>query len=590
MWADVDGDSLPLMSRLAGGRAAMRLLDSVVFRVLDRKARKLGAEFAAATARPEMTQSRLLRTIVNRERRTAFGRDHGFGEIRSVADFRRNVPVNSYERLEPYIARVLKGETNALFHHQKVLMFAMTSGTSAARKYVPVTHHSVEAHRKGWFLWALSTYEGRQQLLLRSKFNFSGDDAEHLSPAGVPCGSISGFIARMQNPLVKRTYCLPLAANKLHDTHAKYYLAWRVGLMRDVASWMSPNPSTHLALARFGDERKEQLIRDVRNGSLSDEFDFSRSLRRDVRRSLKPNPQRARALEEIVRRSGHLYPKDAWPNFGLLALWLGGPLTAYLKFLPEYFGDVPKRDLGLIASECRVTVPLEDNSPAGVLDLFGTFFEFVPVEEMDSPQPTFLLPHELQEGRDYYVLLTTSSGLYRYDIQDVVRCVGWHNRTPLIEFLHKGKHISSITGEKLSEIQVSRAVELASDKLRLDLASYAVAPCFEGTIPYYGLFVEVGDVGDRWTGDRLAAELDGELRSANYEYDSKRASLRLGPLRLRPMPDGAWAEFDRNRLRTTGASAEQYKRPRLFADLEFAASMPIARRMPVPTHALSAAG
>lgn len=568
----------------------MRLLDSVVFRILDRKARKLGAEFSAAAAHPEATQAQLLRTIVHRERRSGFGRDHGFREIKSVADFRKNVPIHSYERLEPYIARVLNGETDALFHRQKVLMFAMTSGTSAARKYVPVTHRSVEAHRKGWYLWALATYEGRQHLLFRPKFNFNGDDAEHLSPKGVPCGSISGFIARMQNPLIKRTYCLPLAANKLHDSQSKYYLAWRVGITRDVASWMSPNPSTHLALARFGDERKEQLIRDVRNGTLSDEFAYSPEIRRKVRRAFHPDPQRARELEALVRRTGHLYPKDVWPNFGLLACWLGGPLTAYLKFLPEYFGDVPKRDLGLIASECRMTVPLEDNSPAGVLDLFSTFFEFVPVDEIDSSQPTCLLPHELQEGHDYYVLLTTSSGLYRYNIQDVVRCVGWHDRTPLIEFLHKGKHISSITGEKLSEIQVARAAEVASDKLRMHLASYALAPCFEGAIPYYGLFVELSDVGDRWTGNRLAARLDEELRSANCEYDAKRASLRLGPLRLRTMPDGAWADFDRNRLRTTGASAEQYKRPRLFADLDFAASMPALRNVPILTHALPAAG
>src|SRR5690606_4403766 len=189
----------------------------------------------------------------------------------------------------------------------------------------------VEAHRKAWFLWALATYEGRQHLIFRNKFNFNGDDAEFLSPKGVPCGSISGFTARMQSHPVRRTYCLPFAANKLRDTHAKYYLAWRVGLTRDVASWMSPNPSTHIALARFGDTHKEQLIRDVRNGTLSEDFDYPRAVLRRVRRSLTPDKRRARALEAIVSRTGHLYPKDAWPRFGLIACWLGGPLTAYLR-------------------------------------------------------------------------------------------------------------------------------------------------------------------------------------------------------------------------------------------------------------------
>ncbi|HEX6986133.1 MAG TPA: GH3 auxin-responsive promoter family protein, partial [Planctomycetaceae bacterium] len=479
------------------------------------------------------------------------------------------------EYFAPYVDRVFAGETSALFRRRKVLMFAMTSGTSAARKYVPVTKDYVRAFRKGWYLWALSTYEGRQHLIFRDKFNFSGDDAEFRSPAGVPCGSISGMVARTQSLLVRRTYCLPLAANKLCDTHAKYYLAWRVGLTRDVGSWMSPNPSTHLALARFGDAHKERLIRDVRDGTLAADFGYPKAVLRELRRTLRPDPRRAAELEAVVRRTGHLYPKDVWPRFGLIGCWLGGPLTAYLRFFPEYFGDVPKRDLGLIASECRMTIPLEDDTPAGVLDLFGTFFEFVPADEIDGPDPTVLLPHELTEGRDYYVLLTTPSGLYRYDIRDVVRCVGFHGRTPLIEFLHKGKHFSNLTGEKVSEIQVARAADAACDRLRLRLASYALAPCFEEDVPYYGLFVELDELPDRSAGDRLAARIDTELRRANCEYDAKRASLRLGPVRLRPLAPGAWAEFDRRRLRKTGATAEQYKRPRLFADLGFAASLPV---------------
>lgn len=555
----------------------MRIVERIVFRILDKKARRLGAEFSAAAERPEDVQLRLLRSILHRERRTGFGADHHFRDVRSVADYRRNVPVASYGYLQPYLTRVYDGETSALFDRQKVLMFAMTSGTSAVRKLIPVTKRFVDTHRKGWLLWALATYEGRQHLIFRPKFNFSGDDSEFCSPQGVPCGSISGFTARMQNPFVRRSYCLPLSSNKLKDTQAKYYLAWRTGLTRDVGSWMSPNPSTHLALARFGDAHKEQLIRDVRNGSITTEFGLPKNVLRDVRKRLKPDRRRARELEAIVRRTGHLYPKDAWPNLNLLACWLGGPLTAYLRFFPEYFGDVPKRDLGLIASECRMTIPLEDDSPAGVLDLFGTFFEFIPVDEIDSRNPTVLLPHELEEGADYYVLLTTSSGLYRYDIQDVVRCVGWHGRTPLIEFLHKGKHFSNLTGEKISEIQVSQAADAACDRLRLRLASFALAPCFDEDVPYYGLFVEPDELPERSLGDRLASRLDIELRRMNCEYDAKRASLRLGEIRLMPLASGAWAEFDCRRLKTTGSSAEQYKRPRLFSDLDFAASMPVLR-------------
>lgn len=551
----------------------MRALESIVFRVLDRKARRLGAEFSAAAAQPEQTQLRLLDSIVRRERDSDFGRDHHFGEIRTVRDFRQRVPIADYDYFAPYVDRVFQGQTSALFDRQKLTMFAMTSGTSAARKLVPVTKNYIDSYQRGWYLWALQTYEGRQELIFKHKFNLGGDDAEFRSPTGVPCGSISGMITRRQNPLVRRGYCLPLAANKLSDTHAKYYLAWRIGLTRDVGSWVSPNPSTHLALARFGDANKERLIRDVRDGTISFDFDYPAPVRRAARRSLKANPRRARELDAIVSRTGHLYPKDVWPSFGMVGCWLGGPLTAYLRYFPEYFGNVPKRDLGLLASECRMTIPLADDSPAGVLDLFGTFFEFIPVEERDSVDPTVLLPHELVEGRDYYILLTTLSGLYRYDIHDVVRCVGFEGRTPLIEFLHKGKHFSNLTGEKLSEIQVARGVDAACDRLRLRLASYALAPCFEEDVPYYGLFAERDDLPDLWAAHRLAARIDTELRRANCEYDAKRASLRLGSVRWKPLATGAWADFDRRRIHSTGAVAEQYKRPRLFPDLDFATSM-----------------
>jgi hypothetical protein len=188
------------------------------------------------------------------------------------------------------------------------------------------------------------------------------------------------------------------------------------------------------------------------------------------------------------------------------------------------------------------------------------------------------------------VILTTSSGLYRYDIQDVVRCVGFQGRTPLIEFLHKGKHFSNLTGEKVSEIQVSRAVDAACEQLRVPLASYALAPCFEEDVPYYGLFAELSDLPGLRFGDRLAERIDAELRRANCEYEAKRASLRLGAVRLKPLVAGAWTDFDRRRIAATGATAEQYKRPRLFPDLAFAASLPLLTSSEATREPLPAAG
>ena len=220
-----------------------------------------------------------------------------------------------------------------------------------------------------------------------------------------------------------------------------------------------------------------------------------------------------------------------------------------------------------------MTIPLADGTPSGVLDVTSHYFEFIPEEEMDSPQPTVLAAHELREGRNYYLLPTTAYGLYRYDIHDVVRVTGFHNRTPLVEFLSKGAHFSSVTGEKLSEYHVTRAMVRALHDLDLALTSYSLAPCWDDEQPYYGLFVEDGDLADAEAGRRLAERLDALLKEANIEYASKRDSLRLGGVRLEPLPAGAWREWDHERLKRSGGAAEQYKHPCLIADLQFQEQM-----------------
>src|SRR5205823_4414513 len=157
------------------------------------------------------------------------------------------------------------------------------------------------------------------------------------------------------------------------------------------------------------------------------------------------------------------------------------------------------RDVGLIASEGRMTIPFADGTAAGVLDVTSHFFEFIPEAEIDSPQPTVLAAHELAEGGRYYVLLTTGYGLYRYHIHDVVRVAGFHNRTPLIEFLSKGSHFANLTGEKLSEYHVAQAMQEVLRQLDLTLTSYSLAPCWpaeseDSITPHYDLFVERPDL------------------------------------------------------------------------------------------------
>ena len=249
----------------------------------------------------------------------------------------------------------------------------------------------------------------------------------------------------------------------------------------------------------------------------------------------------------------------------LLGCWTGGSVGPYLRQLPRYYADTPVRDIGLLASEGRFTIPLQDSSPSGVLDVTTHYFEFIPESEIDSPQPTVLGAHELQEGAAYYILPTTKAGLYRYHISDLVRVTGFHNKTPLIEFLGKGRRFANLTGEKLSEHHVTRAMDRVATLFSQRLTTYALAPCWDDLQPFYGLFIEEPDVAFPAALEKFLQTFDATLGEENIEYAAKRQSGRLGPVRMQVIRAGTWQEWDRQRLAKSGGSPEQYKHPCLIS-------------------------
>ena len=546
------------------------LLRNVIIKLVAIPVRRRLAAFEEATKRPQQVQEELLRRILAHQAGTAFGVDHHFSTIRTIADFRNNLHVKGYDYLEPYLERVRKGETSALLADRKIHMFAMTSGTTATRKYIPVTDQYLADYRRSWNIWGLKVFRDHPEVRMKPIVQMSGDWQEFFTETGIPCGAVTGLTAQMQLRIIRWIYCVPASVGKVKDPLAKYYLALRLSVPRKVGLIIAANPSTTISMARAGDQEKETLIRDIHDGTLSDRFDIPADIRAALpSRIRKPNPERARELEEIVRRTGTLYPKDYWPSDCVIGNWMGGSVGAYLRHFPKYYGQTPVRDVGLIASEGRMTIPMTDGTPSGVLDVTSHYFEFIPEEEGDSPNPTVLAAHELKEGRTYYILLTTAYGLYRYNIFDVVRCTGFFNQTPLVEFLSKGAHFANITGEKVSEYQVTEAMSAVVRAMNINLTAYSVAPCWDDELPFYGLFIERGDLADQNQGLQLTQALERQLARINIEYAGKRETGRLGPMRLFVLPAHSWQQWDRQRLARTGGTLEQYKHPCLIADPKF---------------------
>ena len=163
-----------------------------------------------------------------------------------------------------------------------------------------------------------------------------------------------------------------------------------------------------------------------------------------------------------------LRPGLAWPKLAAIGCWKGGTVGAYLTRFDTLFPQQPPiRDFGYYATELRGSVPLSDQGDAGAVAVGTNVLEFHPAGDDRAPEGRELLPVErLEEGQRYFVYVTTASGLYRYDMNDIVEVTGHYGKTPLIRFIQKGKGVVSFTGEKLYETQVIAAVDQAFAALR----------------------------------------------------------------------------------------------------------------------------
>jgi len=528
--------------------------------------RQLG-RFLHAARDGRKTQSQTLQRLLALNEASDYSRQHGLRANLSVAAFRQAMEVSDFETIRPYVERLKAGDFSALLGPKnRLLMFTLSSGTTAESKFIPITAPFLADYRRGWSLWGIRAFDAHPMMHQRDIIQLSSDYDQFRTDAGTPCGNISGLVGAMQSRVVRSMYTVPLEIGKISDPDAKCYAALRLSVANPhVGLIMTANPSTLIHWARMADQWKWQLIRDVAEGTLSEEFAISGDVRQRLHRCYAhANSVRARQLDRIADTTGHLSPADIWPRLEFVGVWTGGSAGSYLPTMRQYYGNVPVRDHGLSASEGRMTIPLEDETSAGLLDVQSHFFEFIPEEEQDSPRPLTLLSHELEVDRNYLILLTTASGLYRYNIRDVVCCRGYHGETPILEFLHKGAHLSNLTGEKLSESQVVAAVSAARRQMNADTGDFTISPIW-GDPPHYCLHLEPGPLATAG----FAELVEIELQRQNSEYREKRRTHRLQPLAIQILPPGTWKRFARHRQSRLGGSVEQYKHPCLAPDVEF---------------------
>jgi len=454
--------------------------------------------------------------LVKAAQSTAFGRDHGFADIRTYDDFKAAVPIRDYEGLRPYVDRLLTGEANVLWPH-KPLYLSKTSGTTSGVKYIPITQESIHNHIDSARNALLNyIHETGKAQFLDQKLIFLSGSPKLDQKAGIHTGRLSG-ISNHHVPAYLRTNQLPsFETNCIEDWEEKLEriidetIHQPMGLISGIPPWVQ------MYFDRI-QARTGKTIQEV-----FPQFDLF------VYGGVNFEPYRAKLFESIGRKidSVELYPASE----------------------------------GFIAYQ-------DTQTQEGLLLLCNTgiFFEFIPADEYFNENPTRLSIDQVELGKNYALIINSNAGLWGYSIGDTVKFVSKDPYRLLVT--GRIKHFISAFGEHVIGEEVEKAMAHACQLFpETEITEFTVAPQVTPTtgLPYHEWLIEFATPPRDMTA--FSAALDQKMVELNVYYKDLIVGSILRPLVVTSLPSQAFIAY----MRSQGKLGGQNKVPRLANDRKIA--------------------
>ena len=483
---------------------------SIANTILSRRRRAMEAFDTHA----EELQMKVLGRLTQRAAHTEWGSAHGYAGVRTYDDFARSGPVETYDTLKSHIERMRHGERDVLWPG-RVRWYAKSSGTTNDKsKFIPVSPDALRDTHYAGGRDSVATYLAHRphsRVLDGKGLILGGSHAPNYNLRHSLVGDLSAILIENLNPLVnyvrvpsKRTALLP-------DFEVKRERIAREAIGRNVAS-ISGVPSWLLAV-----------------------------------------------LHRVLELTGCATLDEVWPN--LEVFWHGG--VAFTPYREQYRRIIRRPDMcyqeTYNASEgfFGLQNDLSDRAMLLLID-FGVFFEFIPLDELESERPTVLPLWGVETGRNYAMVISTSSGLWRYLIGDTVR---FTQRNPY-KFVITGRTKSFINafGEELIVDNAEHALAHACAATGAEIHEYTAAPVFmdgEAHCRHQWLIEFTRPPADI---DAFATALDQELQRQNSDYEAKRAKdITLQRPEVIVARRGLFTEW----LARQGKLGGQHKVPRL---------------------------
>jgi hypothetical protein len=472
---------------------------------------------------PELVQTLVLKQILEWSKNTEFGRKHGFGEIKTIDDFQRLVPVAEWADVEPFSDRIADGEEDVLIPG-KPKVFIATTGTSANKpKLFPESEKGAMVRNAVTQLRLIIINRLFPGILKRGCiFPLANYSSGMKTPTGISIERAS--ITTLDQSLAggqSFKVAFPMVIMTIVDPALRDYLLMRFAIQHnDVVLIAGNNAGRIKELAILANIYADHIISDIDKGTIDGLGKNDPIVASKLKPFLFPDPARAAELRNYLKQKGELLPKDYWPSIELMAFWLSASVGNYITAAKPIMPETTKyMDMGYGASEGKFNIPFEPDNSAGSLSIMTAFYEFIPVE---GGMP--ILAHQLEDQKCYELVITTWSGLYRYNMKDVIKVEGFTGKTPNIEFQYKSYETLNCVNEKIPAILVDKAIRKIAKPMGIDLLQIQIFPD-ENERNYICYLEPIFEISD-FDATRIEKELHKYLVETNELYNRYAVQLK----------------------------------------------------------------
>ncbi len=462
---------------------------------------------------PIEVQNEVLYELLSEAKDSHIGLKYSFKNIRSYKSFAKNVPILQYESIEPLIERNRMGEQN-VFWSSKIQWFAKSSGTTNAKsKFIPVSDEALnDCHIKA----------GKDMLCL---FINNNENTEIFKGKGLRLGGSSA----------------------VYEDNDTYFGDLSAIIIENMPFWadFSSAPSQKTALMSEWETKMEAIINET--------------IKEDITSLVGVPSWMLVLLNRVLEVTGKSNILEVWPN---LEVYFHGGVN-FKPYREQYERLIPKKDFRYYetynASEGFFAIQDQNDSDELLLMLdYGIYYEFIPMKKFKGENSVAIPLKEVELGKNYALVITTNSGLWRYLIGDTIK---FTNLQPhRIKITGRTKHFINVFGEELVIENTEDALETACRKTNASITDYTVAPIFMNGEHSGGHEWLIEFKKDPECMEDFTVYLDEALKSINSDYEAKRyMNMTINMPRVHKAEKGLFYNW----LKTKNKLGGQHKVPRL---------------------------